>query len=95
MIRRANPEIYLGEYTALSFADSKAGGFISEYQGKSVLVVHNTSASEATMDIAETLSEHGLKDPYIKNCIGGDSALDGTALKMPPQSSVVIRFGDD
>ena len=95
MVRRANPEIAVGTYFAVSFDGLKAGGFISEYQGKSVLVVHNTSASEATMDIAETLSEHGLKDPYIKNCIGGDSALDGTALKMPPQSSVVIRFGDD
>lgn len=103
MIRRANPEIYLGEYTALSFADSKAGGFISEYNGKQVCVLHNTTASAKTLDLSE-VTQHSFNT--VAACIGVENTeeiletgkavmpearLDGTKITIPAQSSVVLR----
>lgn len=42
MIRKANPEIVRGDYTALSFPDTKAGGFTATWEGNTVAVIHNT-----------------------------------------------------
>lgn len=103
MIRRANPEIYLGDYTALSFADSKAGGFISEYNGKSVCVLHNTTTSAKTLDLSE-VTQYSFNT--VAACIGVENTeailetgkavmpeakLDGTKITIPAQSSVVLR----
>ena len=53
MIRAANPEIARGEYEALNIPDSKLGGFVSTWNGSSVLVIHNTTISEKTLDLAK------------------------------------------
>ena len=103
MIRRANPEIYLGDYTALSFADSKAGGFVSEYNGKQVCVLHNTTTSAKTLDLSE-VTQYSFNT--VAACIGVENTeailesgkaempeakLDGTKITIPAQSSVVLR----
>ncbi|MBQ7599519.1 MAG: hypothetical protein IJU57_02480 [Clostridia bacterium] len=89
-IRRANPEIARGDYTALYFEGIKLGGFISEYEGKRVVVIHNTSGSDVTYDIGPAVQGEGL---YIKNVIGlGESSLEGTVLTVGAQTSVVLRF---
>lgn len=103
MIRRANPEIYLGEYTALSFADSKAGGFISEYNGKQVCVLHNTTTSAKTLDLSE-VTQYSFNT--VAACIGVENTeeilesgkavmpeakLEGSKITIPAQSSVVLR----
>lgn len=103
MIRRANPEIYLGDYTALSFADSKAGGFISEYNGKQVCVLHNTTTSAKTLDLSE-VTQYSFNT--VAACIGVENTeeilesgkavmpeakLEGSKITIPAQSSVVLR----
>ncbi len=88
MVRRANPEIARGTYTALQIPDSKVGGFVSTYNGSSVLVLHNTTISSKTIDLS-TITD--LPIDSLKNVIGlEDAALDGTTLTIGAQTSVVI-----
>ena len=89
MLRKANPEIARGEYKALSISDSKVGGFISTYEGSSVLVLHNTTSSAKTIDIS------ALTDvPFSKlsGVIGmEDASMEGTVVTLGSQTSCVLR----
>ena len=88
MIRRANPEIARGNYTAVTISNSKVGGFVAELDGSSVLVLHNTGDAAKTLE----LSGMGLDYTRIVAVIGMDDAsLDGTSLTIGPQTSVVLR----
>jgi len=91
MIRKANPEIASGEYTALSFEDTNVGGFVSTLDGSSVCVIHNTTASEQTIDLSKATD---LSFNTI-NAVTGfgevNASLDGTVLTISPQTSVVLR----
>ena len=92
-IRKANPEIARGEYTALYFEGIKLGGFVSEYEGKKAVVIHNTSGSDVTYDLGSAITDPGL---YIKNVIGlGEASLEGTVLTIGAQTSVVMRFAEE
>lgn len=91
MIRKANPAICRGTYTALAFQDTKLGGFTASFEGVTVAVLHNTSKSAVTVDLS------GVTDvPFtrINAAIGaGAAALDGTVLTLDPQTSVVLGCG--
>ena len=87
-LRKANPEIARGSYTALSFPDTKAGGFLSEWNGSVVGVFHNTSNSEQTLDLSlvpdvdfSTLTFVGMNE----------ASLEGNLLTLGPQTSAVLR----
>ncbi len=87
MIRKANPEIARGTYTALSLGQ-KLGGFTSQWQGSTVCVIHNTTTEEITVD----LSAANLDFSQISAYIGLNSAsLEGTVLTIGAQTSVVLR----
>ena len=89
MIRKANPEIARGEYAALSFADSKMGGFTCTWQGSAVAVLHNTSGSSQTVDLSAATD---LPFSVISAVIGdGGASLDGASLTLEPQTSAVLR----
>ena len=88
LIRRANPEIARGEYSAVSVPDSKVGGFVSTYEGSSVCVLHNPSLGEKTID----LTSLGLDFDSIAAFIGaGEASLEGSMLTLGGQTSVVLR----
>ena len=87
-IRKAYPEIARGTYTALSFPNTKAGGFLCEWNGSVVGVFHNTTEGTKKLDLSGieglTLSE--------MTWIGMDEAyLDGSVLILGGQTSAVIR----
>ena len=88
-IRRANPEIARGDYTALKFEGTKLGGFISEWNGGSVCVLHNTTDEPITVDLRRA----GAGDfSQISACIGeGEATLDGDLLTLGGRTSVVLR----
>ena len=89
MIRRANPEIARGEYTALSISDSKAGGFISVWGDSAVAVLHNPSKGTATIDLT-ALTERSFSS--VSAVIGaGGASLNGSILKLDGQTSVILR----
>ena len=87
-LRKANPEIARGNYTALSFPGTKAGGFLCEWNGATVGVFHNTSNSEQTLDLSlvpdvnfSTLTFVGMNE----------ASLEGSLLTLGPQTSAVLR----
>ncbi len=89
LLRKANPEIARGDYKALSIPDSKVGGFVSEWNGSKVLVLHNTTGSAATLDLAAL----GLGEFTQISGFAGmkDAVLEGTTLTLGSQTSVVLR----
>ncbi|MBR5738605.1 MAG: hypothetical protein IKY02_01295 [Lachnospiraceae bacterium] len=89
MIRKANPEIARGDYQALTFNDLKLGGFTSTYDGKTVAVLHNTTASAITIDLSTIPALSGMK---LREFIGeGEAVLNGTSLTIEGKTSVVLR----
>ncbi|MBQ7455704.1 MAG: hypothetical protein IJS53_04610 [Clostridia bacterium] len=89
MIRKANPEIARGEYTALTIPDSKMGGFTSTWEGRTVAVLHNTTQRDLTLDLA---AFPGLAGMEIVNFIGeGAARLEGTVLTLEAQTSAILR----
>ncbi len=89
MIRKANPEIARGEYTALSFPDSKAGGFTVSWQGNTVAVLHNTGNGTAKLDLSAATD---IPFSVLSAVIGlGGASLDGTVLTLDGQTSAVLR----
>ena len=89
MVRKANPEIARGEYTALKLQDTKVGGFTSTWNGKTVCVLHNTTGREAELDLAAL----GLSSfTVLSNTVGlGGAKLENGKLILDAQTSVVLR----
>ncbi len=88
-IRKANPEIAYGEYKALDIKDSKIGGFLSTYNGKTVGVFHNTTASDLQIDLSKL---EGVSLTQLTAVVGmGEATLEGTVLTIAAQTSVVLR----
>ena len=89
MIRNANPEIACGTYEALQIPDSKLGGFASTLDGSTVVVLHNTSKSAVTVDLAQ-ITDIPLEQ--LTAYVGvGAATLEGTVLTIDGQTSVVLR----
>ncbi len=89
MIRKAYPEIARGEFTALSFDGTKLGGFVSEYNGSSVAVIHNTTQEDISVDLSQ-VSDISFSAVCTTAGAGG-AVLEGSALKLSAQTSAVIR----
>ena len=89
MIRKANPEIARGEYTALSFTDTKAGGFTVTWEGSTVAVLHNTGSNTAKLDLSAVTD---IPFATLSAVIGlGGASLEGTVLTLEGQTSAVLR----
>jgi glycosidase len=87
-IRKANPEIAYGTFTALQ-TSSKAGGFLSTWNGKTVAVLHNTTTSAVTIDLS-TVTD--VTFAQIAAIVGyGNATLEGAVLTLEAQTSVVLR----
>ena len=88
-IRKANPEIVYGTYTALKLENTKVGGFLSTYNGKTVAVFHNTTNQEVTLDLSQ-ITDVSLT--VLAAYAGvGEAKLEGTTLTIGAQTSVVLR----
>jgi len=87
MIRRANPEIARGEYKALSFEGTNAGGFLCTWNGKTVGVFHNPGKKEAVLEMPENTAFEGMLET-----IGKDGAsYENGVLTLGAQTSAVLR----
>lgn len=87
-IRKANPEIAYGTFTPLS-TGGKYGGFISTYEGSSVLVLHNTTKQDVTIDLSKLTD---IQFSTLAAYAGlGTASLDGTTLTLQAQTSAVLR----
>jgi len=87
-LRRANPEIAAGDYTALTLP-SKAGGFVSTLEGSRVCVIHNTSGAAVTLNLASVTEEPLV---IVTAIIGqGGATLEGATLTIDAQTTAVLR----
>ena len=93
MIRKANPEIARGACTALSFPDSKAGGFLFTWNGSTVAVLHNTTEKTQKLDLSEATDLSFSTITAVAEALFGEGGaeLNGTILTLYPQTSVVLR----
>ena len=87
-IRQANPEIAYGEFKALELEGTKAGGFLSTWQGKTVCVLHNTSTDEVTVDLSQI---EGFSFESFTAVGLGNAKIEGNILTLDAQTSVVLR----
>ena len=87
-IRQANPEIAYGEFKALELEGTKAGGFLSTWQGKTVCVLHNTSTAETQIDLSQI---PGFSFESFTAVGLGNAKIEGTILTLDGQTSVVLR----
>ena len=88
-LRKANPEIANGTYTSLSLKEGKVGGFLSEYEGKTVAVIHNTTTNDVTIDLSKYPQ---IPADALAGFAGvGTASLDGTILTLSGQTSVILR----
>ena len=89
MIRKANPEIAYGSFQAVTGSSSKVGGFLSTYEGKTVMVLHNTTTEAVTLDISKLTD---ISFETLAAYVGlGVAKLEGTTLTIDGQTSVVLR----
>lgn len=89
MIRKACPEIACGTFTPLSISGSKAGGFLSTWEGSTVAVLHNTTKEAVTIDLAQ-ITDVSLESLVAWAGVGG-ATLEGTILTLDGQTSAVLR----
>ncbi len=89
MIRKANPEIARGDYTALEFAGTKLGGFTATWNGSTVAVLHNSTTRTMTVDLAEATDLPFTTIAAVAGLNG--CTLEGTLLTLEGQTSVVLR----
>ena len=87
-LRKANPEIARGTYIPLSFPDTKAGGFLCEWNGSTVGVFHNTTISTVMLDLSQVTDIAFTEISFIGM---EDAVLDGSILTLGPQTSAVLR----
>jgi glycosidase len=91
-IRHKYPAIARGSYTALDWGNRKFGGFIITWEGEEILLLHNTSTEELTVDFAKVKALEGKLPTQILECIGGGFAnMEGTVLTLGGQSSVLVK----
>ncbi len=89
MIRKANPEIARGEYTAIMLVNTKMGCYTCTYNQSTVAVFQNTGLEAVTVDLSTI---DGLNVTRICDYIGmSDVTLDGTKLTVGAQTAVIMR----
>ena len=89
MLRNANPEIALGTYKALALTGTKAGGFVCEYEGRKVAVIHNTAGRSVKLTLADIPE---LKNMELTAFIGvEDAKIEGGMLIIGAQTSAILR----
>ena len=92
-IRHKYPAIARGIYKAADCAQKNLGGFLIEYEGEKIVLIHNTSPTETiSYDLSKCAVLSGMTISEICDYIGqGNATLSGTTLTLEPQTSVVIK----
>ena len=91
-IRMQNPEISRGSITDIISCDGDCAGYIIDADGSRVAVIHNASgdAKEVSVDMLTNPELRGWSVAQEKSD-GIAAELDGTTLKIPAKTSVVIK----
>lgn len=87
-IRNRYPAIPRGTYTQVNLGSAKCGGFLVEYEGSTLCILHNISTDiPFTVDLTDT----DIPCRSILEVIGmGEASLEGTVLSLAPQTSLIL-----
>ena len=96
-VKNQNPEIARGKITGMEdFSDPTISAYYIEKDGTKLMIIHNLSSTE---EKTLTITEQMIKNPAIRaDLVASATAekndhitLNGTELKMPPQSTVILK----
>jgi glycosidase len=91
-IRHKHPEIARGEYDSISCGNKNLGGFLVEYNGECLVIIHNTSSGELTYDLTRCAALNGKGISELCDCIGGGKAfINGSIITVPAYSTVILK----
>ena len=90
-LRIKYPEIARGEYTSVSFDETKFGGFKVDYQGSTLGIFHNTVQREIVIDLSTCHQDLGYNFTKLCEVIGEGAKLEGTTLTISGQTSVILK----
>ena len=89
-VRHKYPAIARGDYTAVN-VEKNLGGFVIRHGEETLLLIHNTSMEELTLDLSALTGTDGFIPTEILDAIGvGNATLEGSILTVGPQTSVVL-----
>ena len=91
-IRHKYPAIARGDYNSLNCGNKNLGGFLIEFEGEKLVLLHNTSTEEISYDLSKCAELEGLDALSVCDYVGmGGAKLEGTVLTLSPQTSVIIE----
>ena len=90
-IRHKYPAIARGSYQPVNTKEKNVGGFVIEYAGQKLLLLHNNAGEELAVDLAECKALEAVTLGPLADYIGcGSAKLEGTVLTLGAQTSVII-----
>lgn len=91
-VRHRYPAIARGEYSVVSTSDKNLGGFLVDHEGEKLVILHNNSTGELSVDLSTGKGLEGVSLSRLCEAIGvGNASLEGTVLTIAGLTSVVIR----
>jgi glycosidase len=91
-IRHKYPAIARGEYKVVNCGEKNLGGFLIEYQNEKIVLLHNNSSEEISIDVSTINGIDTGSLSTICDYIGvGSASFEGTVITVGPQTSVIIK----
>ena len=91
-LRNKYKAIGRGIYNSLGTSEKNLGGFLIDYNGEKLVIIHNTSTEEISYNLSECADLEGVEISELCDFIGvGDAELDGNTLTVGPQTSVILK----
>lgn len=91
-IRTKYAAIARGTYTSLSCGQKNLGGFVVEYNGETLVIIHNTSLQEISYDLSTCAGLSGITLQKISEMVGaGQATLENGILTVGAQTSVILQ----
>lgn len=91
-IRNKHKAIGRGIYNSVGTSEKNLAGFLVDYQGEKLVIMHNTSTSEISYDLSECTDLDGYTVKELCDFIGvGNAKLEGNILTIGAQTSVILK----
>ena len=90
-IRTKYAAIARGEYTSITYSSKNIGGFLVEYNGESLGILHNNSANPITLDVNGLRGTDGYIFTEILEALNGEATLEGTTLTIGAYTSTILK----
>lgn len=91
-IRYKYPAIARGDYKSLTSGNKNFGGFIVEYEGEKLGILHNTGTVALSVDVSSLKGLDGHEFAELCDSVGmGGAIFKKGVLTIDPQTSVILK----